>query len=87
MGVLLDTPWTGQQFSPPTPIDIATIETAIVTRLQAMVPRSRACIFPDAAKNYRLTHRIGAALVVISRRRPTDGAGYRRRSSRNETGV
>jgi len=64
MGVLLDTPWIGQQFSPPTPIDIATIETAIVARLRAMVPSIEIVHFPDAAKNYRLTHRIGAALVV-----------------------
>jgi hypothetical protein len=64
MGVLLDRPWIGQQFSPPTRIDIATIEAAIVTRLRAMVPSIEIVHFPDAAKNYRLTHRIGAALVV-----------------------
>jgi len=64
MGVVLDAPWIGQQFSPPTPIDIATIETAIVTRLQAMVNSIEIVHFPDNPKNYRLTHRIGAALVV-----------------------
>ncbi len=64
MGVVLDTPWIGQQFSPPTPIDIATIESAIVARLQAMVTSIEIVHFPDSPKNYRLTHRIGAALVV-----------------------
>jgi len=64
MGVVLDAPWTGQQFSPPTPIDIATIEAAIVARLQAMVTSIEIVHFPDNPKNYRLTHRIGAALVV-----------------------
>jgi hypothetical protein len=64
MGVLRDTPWIGRQFSPPTPIDIASIEAAIVARLRAMVPSIEIAHFPDAPKNYRLTHRIGAALVV-----------------------
>jgi hypothetical protein len=64
MGVVLDAPWLGQQFSPPTPIDIATIETAIVARLQALVSSIEIVHFPDSPKNYRLTHRIGAALVV-----------------------
>jgi hypothetical protein len=33
MGGVLDTPWAGSSFNPPTALDIATIETAIVTRL------------------------------------------------------
>jgi len=64
MGVVLDTPWVGQQFSPPTPIDVATIEAAIVARLQSMVTSIEIVHFPDNPRNYRLTHRIGAALVV-----------------------
>src|SRR5580658_2273187 len=64
MGVVLPSPWMGQQFSPPTPIDVATIEAAIVARLQAMVTSIEVVHFPDSPKNYRLTHRIGAALVV-----------------------
>jgi len=64
MGVVLAGPWAGEQFSPPTPIDIATIEAAIVARLQAMVTSIEIVHFPDNPKNYRLTHRIGAALVV-----------------------
>jgi len=64
MGVVLDTPWVGQQFSPPTAIDLATIEAAIVSRLQSMVTSIEIVHFPDNPKNYRLTHRIGAALIV-----------------------
>jgi hypothetical protein len=64
VGVILDAPWVGQQFSPPTPIDIATIETAIVARLRTMVTAIEIAHFPDSPKSYRLTHRIGAALVV-----------------------
>jgi len=64
MGVVLDTPWIGQQFSPPTAIDIAAIETAIVERLRAMVTSIEIVHFPDNPRNYRLTHRIGAALIV-----------------------
>lgn len=67
MGIVLDTPWIGQRFSPPTPIDIASIETAIVARLRAMVTSIEIVHFPDNPKNYRLTHRIGAALVVYRR--------------------
>ena len=33
MGVMLDAPWNGVVFAPPTPLDIATIEDAIVTIL------------------------------------------------------
>jgi len=64
MGVILDAAWVGQQFSPPTPLDIATIEAAVVSRLQAMVTSVEIVHFPDNPKTYRLTHRIGAALVV-----------------------
>jgi hypothetical protein len=64
MGVVLDAPWVGQQFSPPTPLDIGTIEATIVARLQSMVTSIEIVHFPDNPDNYRLTHRIGAALVV-----------------------
>ncbi|HVN30019.1 MAG TPA: Gp37 family protein [Candidatus Binataceae bacterium] len=64
MGVVLDGPWAGQLYSPPTPIDIGTIEAAIVTRLQTMLPTIEVVHFPDNPKNYRLTHRIGAALIA-----------------------
>jgi hypothetical protein len=64
MGSVVDAPWVGQQFSPPTPIDIASIEAAIVARLGAMVTSIEIVHFPDNPRNYRLTHRIGAALVA-----------------------
>ena len=64
MGAVFDTPWIGQQFSPPTPIDIASIETAIMARLTATVTAIEVVHFPDNPKSYRLTHRIGAALVA-----------------------
>jgi hypothetical protein len=67
MGAILDTPWIGQQYSPPTPIDIATIETAIVTRLQAMVTSIDVVHFPAPAKEYRMTSAVGAALVTFRR--------------------
>lgn len=67
MGVLLDTPWIGQQFSPPTPIDIATIEAAIVTRLQATVTSIDVVHFPATAQEYRMTNPVGAALVTFRR--------------------
>ena len=47
-----------------TALDLATIETAIVSRLQAMVTSIEIVHFPDSPKNYRLTHKIGAALIV-----------------------
>lgn len=64
MAAVLDTAWSGAQFAPPTPLDIATIEVAIVSRLRALVPSVEVAHFPDDPKTYRLTHRIGAALVV-----------------------
>ncbi len=65
MGAMLDTPWSGQTFSPPTAIDIATVENAIVTQLRASVgAQVEVARFPDSPESYRLTHRIGAALVT-----------------------
>jgi hypothetical protein len=66
----LDTLWTGGTFAPPTPIDIATIEVAIVTQLQAAINTIEITHYPDRPESYRLTHRIGAALVRY------DGAKY-----------
>src|SRR5580700_6787485 len=64
MGVTLDSPWVGQIFAPPTPLDIATIESAIVAQLRAQVSAIEVAQFPDKPAAYRLTHRIGAALVA-----------------------
>lgn len=64
MGVTLDSAWAGQLFAPPTPLDIATIESAIAAQLRAQVRAIEIAQFPDKAAAYRLTHRIGAALVA-----------------------
>ena len=44
MGVMLDAPWNGVVFAPPTAIDIATIEDAIVdsTAFANQLDRNRA---------------------------------------------
>jgi len=60
---MLDAPWGGANFSPPTAIDIATIESAIVAQLAAQVGGIEVAHFPDRPESYRLTHRVGAALV------------------------
>jgi len=64
MGVTLDSPWVGQTFAPPTPLDIATLESAIAAQLRAQVTAIEIAQFPDKPAAYRLTHRIGAALVA-----------------------
>jgi len=64
MGVTLDSAWAGQIFAPPTPLDIATIESAIAAQLRAQVSAIEIAQFPDKPAAYRLTHRIGAALVA-----------------------
>jgi Gp37 protein len=66
----LDTLWTGGTFEPPTPIDIATIEVAIVNQLRSVINTIEIAHYPDRPESYRLTHRIGAALVRY------DGAKY-----------
>lgn len=64
MAAVLDSSWQGQNFSPPTPLDIATLEAAIVARLRSSITAVEVAHFPDDPRNYRLTHRTGAALVV-----------------------
>ena len=61
--VVLDSPWLGQTFTPPTPLDIETIEKAVVNRLNAEISGIEIAHFPDQPEAYRMTHRIGAALV------------------------
>jgi hypothetical protein len=68
--VVLDAPWTGRTFTPAKAIDITTVELALVARLSAQVGMVEVAHFPDAPQAYRLTHRIGAALVRY------DGADY-----------
>lgn len=64
MGVTLDSAWAGQSFAPPTPLDLATIESAIAAQLRAQINTIEIAQFPDKPAAYRLTHRIGAALVA-----------------------
>jgi hypothetical protein len=64
MGVMLDGPWNGVVFAPPTAIDIATIEDAIVTQLRAQISSIEIAHYPDLPETWRLTHRVGAALVM-----------------------
>jgi hypothetical protein len=64
MAATIDTPWTGEQFSPPTPLDLETIESAIVAQLASQITAIEIVHFPDEPKAYRLTHPVGAALVT-----------------------
>jgi hypothetical protein len=64
MGVFLDQPWTGATFAPPTAIDIATIENAIVNQLRSQISSIEIVHYPDSPETWRMTHRIGAALVM-----------------------
>src|SRR5271170_980711 len=65
MGVMLDAPWNGVTFSPPTAIDIATIENAIVSRLNSQISSIEIAHYRDRPESWRLTHRVGAALVMF----------------------
>lgn len=70
MGVFLDSPWTGQTFSPPSGLDITTIEAAIVTQLQTYLSAAlgtqtiEVTHFPDKPERYEMRHRIGVAMVI-----------------------
>jgi hypothetical protein len=64
MGAMLDSSWTGATFAPPTPLDIATIESAIVTQLRAQIHSIEIAHYPDRPETWRMTHRIGTALVI-----------------------
>lgn len=64
MGAMLDAPWTGAAFAPPTAIDIATVEAAIVAQLQSAVGGIEIAHYPSRPESYRMTHRVGAALVM-----------------------
>jgi hypothetical protein len=63
MGAMLDAPWSGLTFTPPTPVDIGTIEDAIVTQLRSQISSIEITHHPDRPETWRLAHRIGAALV------------------------
>jgi hypothetical protein len=61
--IVLDGPWFGQTFTPPNALDIETIETTILGRLSAQITGIEIAHFPDQPEAYRMTHRVGAALV------------------------
>ncbi|MGH7925741.1 MAG: Gp37 family protein [Candidatus Binatus sp.] len=63
MGAMLDMPWNGVVFTPPTEIDIAAIEDAIVNRLRSQIGSIEIAHYPDRPETWRMTHRVGAALV------------------------
>ncbi|MGH7933970.1 MAG: hypothetical protein ACREQN_12515, partial [Candidatus Binataceae bacterium] len=63
MTTQLDNPWTGSVYSPPTPLDIETLESAIVNQLAARISAIEVVHFPDQPDAYRMTHRTGSALV------------------------
>jgi hypothetical protein len=61
--IVLGGPWAGSSFAPPLLIDIGTIELALVARLASQITTVEVVHFPDVPQAYRLTHRIGSALV------------------------
>lgn len=69
-GLSLDLPWVGENFSPPTPIDIATLEAAIVVQLETYLGQAlteqvvEVTHFPDRPERYEMRHRIGVAMVI-----------------------
>jgi hypothetical protein len=64
MGVMLDRPWTGTNYNPPSALDITTLESGIVAQLKSAIGNLvEVAHYPDNPESYRLTHRIGAALV------------------------
>lgn len=64
MGVMLDAPWNGVTFTPPTALDIATIEDAIVSQLRSQISSIEIAHYPDRPETWRMTHRVGTALVM-----------------------
>lgn len=59
----LPAPYAGQNFTPPTAIDIATLEAALVAQLKSQINVVEIVAFRGDPETYRMTHRIGAALV------------------------
>ena len=57
-------PFSGETFSPPTPVDIGTIETAIVARLRSQISSIEIVHYPDRPESWRMAHRVGSALVI-----------------------
>ncbi len=64
-GPVLDAPWAGSYYSPELPNDPQTFEAAIVAQLKSATSGFEVAHFPDRPEAYRLTHRVGAALVIM----------------------
>ncbi|HYL58619.1 MAG TPA: Gp37 family protein [Candidatus Acidoferrales bacterium] len=64
MGAMLDAAWNGAVFAPPTRVDIASIEAAILGQLRALITGIEIAHYPDRPESWRMTHRVGAALVM-----------------------
>src|ERR1700687_5880694 len=64
MGAMLDAPWAGAIFAPPTPTDIATIEAAIVGQLRSQISSIEIAHYPAQPATWRLNHRLGAPQVI-----------------------
>lgn len=61
---MIDGPWAGEAFAPPTPTDVGTIEAAIVARLRSQIQSIEVVHYPDRPETWRMTHRVGSALVI-----------------------
>ncbi len=61
---MLEGSWSGLEYRPPTALDIATIEAAMLDELRSKLAGVEVARFPDRPDAYRLTHRVGAALVI-----------------------
>jgi hypothetical protein len=72
VAAVLNSPWGGTTFSPATPLDIATIEAAIVVQLQTYLSSAlggqmiEVTHFPDRPEAYEMRHRIGVAMVIYT---------------------
>jgi Gp37 protein len=67
VAAVLDSPWGGTTFSPPTALDIDSIEAAIVAQLQTAIGNLvEVTHFPDKPEAYEMRHRIGVAMVIYA---------------------
>jgi hypothetical protein len=70
--VVFPDPWTGTSYTPAAPLDIATLEAAIVSQLQNYLAATlgpqiiEVTHFPDRPEAYEIRHRIGVAMVIYT---------------------
>ncbi len=64
--------WTGASYNPAIPLDLATIEAAIVNQLRSVLLAAlgpqmiEVTHFPDKPEAYEMRHRIGVAMVIYA---------------------